>query len=213
MDNMVEGFDDDVIKELARWEDAAAIEKAAGKKRGPAGMIITAERERHKDYYENADVVREIGEQVLEIQRQRYSECEEERTRKGGESLEVKLIEYADSMESARAQLNNHEEEIGKLKVHAGELESKLMSNGTGVAIGLTQRTRDYLVVAAGVLSFVGVFWFLVCASYSMIVIKPEIKIAVDIAQLIGGSLAGLGVALAGGAYAIKTLATPKSNK
>lgn len=61
-------------------------------------------------------------------------------------------------------------------------------------------------------LLFIGYYSYalvLLCVAYVMywgISVSPDISVEINVGELIGGSLVGIGAALAGGAYAIKTL-------
>lgn len=119
----------------------------------------------------------------------------------------LKILELLSQKNEDDKKILLNENAIASLKKEKEDLEKECNKIKS-----LPDRQQKTLLIT-GYFSF---FIILLCFFYLVywgVSVVPEVHVELNIGELIGGSLVGIGAALAGGAYAIKTLSIHKESK
>ncbi|MDP9534959.1 hypothetical protein Q7L38_20520 [Pseudomonas protegens] len=193
------------IDELATLQIASDNNKVNGKHSNLEFKILEIKKSEYEKLYPNEDMKEQIRQKILEIQNEKSVDHPVGITPRERERILLTLSELIKARNDSEQKLIQLEEQINNIET------SKTNTNHPIKKHYFSDKTlQETMVIAIAGLSFIGISLFLTFATIQMFLAESSIEISVDIAQLIGGSLAGLGVALAGGAYAIKTLTATK---
>lgn len=193
------------IDELATLQIASDNNKVNGKHSNLEFKILEIKKAEYEKLYPNEDMKEQIRQKILEIQNEKSVDHPVGITPRERERILLTLSELIKARNDSEQKLIQLEEQINNIET------SKTNTNHPIKNHYFSDKTlQETMVIAIAGLSFIGISLFLTFATIQMFLAESSIEISVDIAQLIGGSLAGLGVALAGGAYAIKTLTATK---
>ncbi|MCQ8118975.1 hypothetical protein [Methylomonas rosea] len=119
--------------------------------------------------------------------------------------------EHSNELEISRIR-KQHEHELSASNEQLRSVNEQLLETQSKLAkLESSPAKQQQALLVTGYFSFSIVLLCVVYVIYWGMTVSPEISVELNIGELIGGSLVGIGAALAGGAYAIKSLSSQKN--